>query len=176
MVTKVDCFMTFWRLFSIFQLEHLKKICIKLFAGCKMKSKMKLQIVFLIIKALTAVTLPQSTRIPEKLRLYQNSTGISDTEILNIYETGLNGYFWAEITKNRLIFILRKIWKLISKISTYWYHSWWRRVSGDISKWSYQCWFCYKSWRVSLHETWHLLLLGNSWFWRLWIYWTIYHA
>ena len=54
---------------------------------------MKFPIVFFIIKALTAITLPQSTRIPEKLRLYQNSTGISDREILNIYETGLNGYF-----------------------------------------------------------------------------------
>ena len=54
---------------------------------------MKLQIVFFIIKALTAITLPQSTRITEKLRLYQNSTGISDTEILSIYESGLNGDF-----------------------------------------------------------------------------------
>ena len=47
--------------------------------------------VFLIFNALTALAEPLQNDLPEKLRNYQNVTGISEHEILKIYENFIKG-------------------------------------------------------------------------------------
>ena len=49
----------------------------------------KMKFVF-CLNALAVLALP-TRKLPDKLQKYQNSTGISDAEIWNIYESSING-------------------------------------------------------------------------------------
>ena len=64
-----------------------------------------MKIVF-CLNALAALALP-SKKLPDKLQKYQNSTGISDAEIWNIYEDSINGNLIGFLTESDLFF--RKI-------------------------------------------------------------------
>ena len=47
--------------------------------------------IFVILNAFTALAEPAKNNIPEKLRNYQNVTGLSEHDLLTIYENSIKG-------------------------------------------------------------------------------------
>ena len=77
--------------------------CIKL--GICLIEYHKMKFVF-CLNALAVLASP-SKKLPDKLQKYQNSTGISDDEIWDIYESSMNGDLIRKLTESNLF--LRKI-------------------------------------------------------------------
>ena len=74
--------------------------CIKL--GICFIEHHKMKFVF-CLNALAALALP-TIKLPEKLQKYQKSTGISDAEIWDIYESSMNGDLIRFLTESNLFF------------------------------------------------------------------------
>ena len=72
--------------------------CIKL--GICFIEYQKMKFVF-CLNALAALALP-TIKLPEKLQKYQNSTGISDAEIWDIYESSIDGNLIGFLTERKL--------------------------------------------------------------------------
>ena len=57
------------------------------------KSSSKMKLIIFLLNALAAKNFPIHSDLPEQLIFYQNSTGISDVKLYEIYEQSLIGLF-----------------------------------------------------------------------------------
>ena len=91
-----------------------------------------------VVNALVVLGSPITPNLPYKLRQYQRATGISETELLAIYQNHLSGQFVSDLDrhvffvysrshslwvikkyfKNYSRYSFRKTWSIYSKIST----------------------------------------------------------
>ena len=107
---------------------------------------MKLFLFFL--NAFLAINLPVNTKLPEKLRMFQNVTGISDRELLEIHESALKG-----ITKGAEVLKVKRLKRA-------WFDSNRSRTLPSPLKclyyeklWEYYIYLCVKTQIVSWHFT-----------------------
>merc|ERR1711990_90582 len=67
-----------------------------------MGKQVKMKLIIFVLNAISAISLPINSGLPKKLLSYQNKTGISDAEMLEIYENSLTGTYDNTFPKFRL--------------------------------------------------------------------------
>ena len=124
-------------------------------------SKVKLPIwVFFNICAGTSISAVST--IPEKMRLYQNVTGIDDFQLLNIFQQSLKGMVYQKCSSQKIgvnLYFLEwksinsSIWKFFSNFPLQRNRTWRRCSSSCLDNWRSQRGCCCKRRRFSLHES-----------------------